>query len=144
MTTWPPSIRAAAPMQPGMGLSLPTACIVAQPKAISPVAYQPKMLRFTAAKHAKRTIKGSLTSCNKMVCNRGLMTRLLPAAVLAAALAAVWALPALAQSAPQGESSGTANATKQPPPARSAAAGGSAVVRDEAMSNRVFRELDRN
>src|SRR3954469_25445211 len=75
------------------------------------------------------------------------MTRLLPAAVLAAALAAVWALPALAQSAPQGESSGTANATKQPAqpaPARSAAAGGSALVRDEAMSNRLFRELDRN
>jgi hypothetical protein len=72
------------------------------------------------------------------------MTRLLPAAILAAALAAVWTLPAAAQSAPQGESSATANATKQPLPARSAAAGGSAVVRDEAMSNRVFRELDRN
>jgi hypothetical protein len=72
------------------------------------------------------------------------MTRLLPAAVLFAALAAVWALPAIAQSAPQGDSAGTANATKQPAPARSAAAGGSALVRDEAMSNRLFRELDRN
>jgi hypothetical protein len=72
------------------------------------------------------------------------MTHLMPAALVCAALAAVWALPAAAQSAPQGDSSGAANAAKQPAPVRSAAAGGSAVVRDEATSNRVFRELDRN
>ena len=71
------------------------------------------------------------------------MTRLMPAAALCAALAA-FSLPAGAQSAPQGDTSPATSTAKQPAPTRSAAAGGSAVVRDEALSNRLFRELDRN
>jgi EF hand len=71
------------------------------------------------------------------------MTRLVPAAVLCAALAVV-SLPAAAQSAPQADNTPATSTAKPPAPARSAAAGGSAVVRDEAVSNRLFRELDRN
>jgi hypothetical protein len=70
------------------------------------------------------------------------VTRLAP--VLCAALAAAWAVPAAAQYAPQAGTSSTASAEKQPAPVRSAAAGGSAVVRDQAASDRLFRELDRN
>ena len=72
------------------------------------------------------------------------MKRFAPAAVLCAALAAAWCGLAAAQSAPQPQNSSGASAPQQPAPARSAAAGGSAVVRDEALSNRLFRELDRN
>jgi hypothetical protein len=72
------------------------------------------------------------------------MSRFALAAVLCAALAAAWCGSAAAQSAPQPQSSSGASAPQQPAPARSAAAGGSAVVRDEALSNRLFRELDRN
>ena len=71
------------------------------------------------------------------------MIRLAPAAVVCAALAAVWLVQAAAQSAPQPDASSSAAAAKQPAPARSAAAGGSAV-RDADASSRLFRELDRN
>lgn len=72
------------------------------------------------------------------------MARLMPAAVLCAALTALWALPAAAQSAMQGDTSAAGSTAQQPARTRSAAAGGSAVVRDEAASSRLFRELDRN
>ena|SRR5438105_7283168 len=80
-----------------------------------------------------------------MVCNMGPMTRLTLATLACAALSVLCALQAAAQSAaPQPDNSANASVPKQPAPARSAAAGGSAVVRDEATSNRLFRELDRN
>ena len=72
------------------------------------------------------------------------MLRLRFAATLVAALTALSAQPAAAQSAPQGDTANRANAATQPAPTRSAAAGGSAVVRDEALTNRLFRQLDRN
>jgi len=66
------------------------------------------------------------------------------ATTFVALLAALSTQPAAAQSAPQGNTSTDTNAASQPAPARSAATGGSAVVRDEALTNRLFRELDRN
>ena len=72
------------------------------------------------------------------------MIRLMPAAVLCAALTAMWSLQLAAQSAPQAGTSAAGSTPKQPVRERSAAAGGSAVVRDEGASSRLFRELDRN
>ena len=66
------------------------------------------------------------------------------AASLVAAFAALSAEPAAAQSAPPAGAPSSASTEKQPAPARSAAAGGSALVRDEATTNRLFNELDRN
>lgn len=66
------------------------------------------------------------------------------AAPLVAALAALSAEPAAAQSTPQDSAPSSASTAQQPAPPRSAAAGGSALVRDEATTNRLFNELDRN